>query len=336
MMELHEGGRRRGVFQDANDLLEFKEGDFFGLGSSSRPGGRRGVRSSMIVKPKIDDKELDTAIRFNTLWESRVIAINFFFLELLASAMLVLSSIYVPEHEDDFLKQYVSSIAIVAVMVGMKDKRYFCPDGTFMVSAVLFASGAYNTEEGYNGTEFAIRIIGQICGYGLIFGLYGGLGVDLMKNGVLKYTYDSSNGPANNTLRLHEAVCVVNEFIATFIEGIVVSFAVMPLLKVGSDRSVTKLDSKDKSIAKSEALPPRSKDLWYAALTVGLVHYALERVFRTTMNPLISVVHAFLDPNSVSYFRMIGNVAGLMAACLYCFLLEPTERVYTWFLDGNK
>ena len=102
-----------------------------------------------------------------------------------------------------------------------------------------------------------------------------------------------------------------------FIEGIVVSFAIVPLIKPDPQQSMA-------YIVKPEAVPPKIKDIWYAAFCMGLVHYVLERVFRATMNPFITIMQAWLENNPWADFRWWGQFAGLVFACLYCYYFRPT------------
>ena len=61
-------------------------------------------------------------------------------LEALASALVTYAAVYVPEAPTDYLKQYVGSICILAIVTALKDSHYFFPDATPMTTAVLWAA----------------------------------------------------------------------------------------------------------------------------------------------------------------------------------------------------
>jgi hypothetical protein len=295
--------------------LKFREKDFFG---SNKPIGLPSLPVS------------------KSTFETRLGFINFFVLEFFASTLLMLSSVYVPDREDDILKQYVPSLAIVAVTVGLKDRRYFCPDGTMMVTAVMVASGAYDTSDGYQFAELATRLFGQAIGVAVIFGGFVTPNRGLMKHGTMTFSHVSDYGTIPVIIEIDKINRPFCEFFGTFIEGITVSSMLMPLLKVGVDKVSDKLNSADKSVAKIEAMPPRNKDLWYAAISIGLMHYVLERVFRVTMNPIVTGMHALLENNPEICLRFIGQVYGLMFAVLYCMYFRPTDIVYRWLIEQPK
>jgi glycerol uptake facilitator-like aquaporin len=318
-------------------FLKFRERDFFvsaGVTGSLRRESSIKTNEKQFNPSEVVDK-LGLIDVTDGLWNRRLLYLNFWILEFFASMVLMFSGIYVPEYESDFLRQFVSSAAIVAVIVGMKDRRYFCPDGTCMVTLVMIASGAYNDATGYHFAEIACRLFGQALGFIAIYYGFASTNVPFMKEGTLSFSHQSLNINDTSLSKIHEVNRSFCEAVGTFVEGIAVSFALMPLLRVRSQRENIGLMT-DRSVAKSEALPPRTKDLWYAAICLGLVHYVLERVFRAAMNPCITLMHAMLENNGDVYYRLIGQAVGLLFACLYCFNFRPNLEVYRWLAEGGK
>ena len=305
-----------------NGFLKFKERDFFGMenkppGPTKAGGGKQPV------------PEVSIALSAKTI-NDRLDLTNFFILELAASMLLMFSCLYVPEVEHDFLKQYVSSFTITAVIMAMKDGRYFCPDGTIMVSTVMLFSGAYDENNKRNYVEYAVRVFGQVVGFVIIVAGFVLTNADILKNGIIEFNYTPTNTADPFHYALHTENRVTFEFFGTFIECISVSFALMPLLRVDS---VNNVDTR--YTAKSESLPPKNKDLWFAATSLGLIHYVLERVFRVTMNPFVVFMYSLAAGRNIVWENIMAQCAGLFAACLYCHLFRPSHTVLR-FLVADK
>jgi hypothetical protein len=243
------------------------------------------------------------------------------------------------------MKQYVSSITISVVILAVKDKAYFCPDGTPMATAVLAASGAY-TDHGKttDWTDIFVRVCGQLFGWGAVcFGVAGPNKV-MFAFGVPEFKHRIGGG-TDELAHVNVWFTVFNEFFATSIECIAISFLVMPLLSAYSaPQGVDGLQSKGRAVSfkdasqgvdgfqsKGEAMPPRNKDLWFASICLGVLHYVLERVFRTTMNPFVFIMHRHVTTfDDAAWIAVVLTVqcAALAFACVYCYFLLPSQRVF--------
>ena len=247
-------------------------------------------------------------------------------IELMASFVLMYSSVYVPEDGSDYMKQYVSSFSILAVMLTIKDQAYFCPDGTPMVTIVLAASGAYTDKEGKTDwVDVVVRLFGQVVGWVVVcFGIAGS-NRPLFSYGVPEFKHIT--GEIGMTpVALGMWFTVLNEFPATFIECVAISFMVMPLLKCYSAE-----DSVDGFQSKGEAVPPTNKHLLFSAASLAVLHYVLERVFRTCMNPLVFFMysHAKNHYDGGMLAAVIGSqICALICACVYCRFLLPSQKVF--------
>ncbi len=252
--------------------------------------------------------------------------LNHFIIELLASLLLMYSCVYVPEDANDFMKQYVGSITICAVMLTIKDKAYFCPDGTPMATAVMAASGAYTDKNGQTDwADIGVRVCGQLVGWLVICFAVVVPNQQLFAFSVPAFVLQVD---ATKRVSLSTWFVVFNEFIATTIECIAISFMVMPLLN--SYQAVDKVEgfkSKEES-----AQPPKNKDLWFACMSLALLHYILERLFRSTMNPFIFLMHRFaansFDDGMLVVTVVVVQGVGLAVACVYCSFMLPSQKVF--------
>lgn len=251
---------------------------------------------------------------------------NHFIIEFIASIVFMLSAVYVPEEGADFMKQYVSSLSILAVMLAVKDKLYFCPDGTPMATIVLAMSGAYtNEEKKTDWIDIIVRVSAQLVGWVVVCFLVVGMNKELFVNGLSTFTYTThaSNAP----IGINKWFILLNELVATFIECVAISFMVMPLLKAYTSI----IGGEGGFQSKEEAMPPKNKDLWFAAISLSILHYVLERLFRATMNPLVYVMNGYLTNfDDVPHFLGVVSIQllALGLACLYCYYLLPSPRVF--------
>ena len=213
-----------------------------------------------------------------------------FSLEAIASVLVTYSFICAPDSEHDFLKQYVGSICTFTIIMTLKDSDYFFPDSTPVATAVLWAATLYTSEDGKtNWMDIAARVGGQLCGYFVVFWL------------ALQETISIETTVAEST------TLYVNEYLGTMIEGIAIAFATIPLLSPYPSSSGMQ--------SKSEAIPPSNSSLSLVALSLAAVHYTLERVFRATMNPLVTILRCYVegkDSTLIVFFQCVGVAVAMM------------------------
>ena len=238
---------------------------------------------------------------------------NFGCVEFAASMLLSLASIYVSETEDDLMKQYVPSLALVAVLVMLKDGRRFCPDGTPMISMTMACSGAYGRGDETCYAEVVIRMGCQVVGIIVVFFGFMFPNQSLYKHAPIEFGFVSRDNLTVEASKdsMSEANRVLFELFAMSVECVAVPYALMPLLRQPNDPKVIP--------SKATAPVPRRKDLWFAAVGLGLLHYILQRVCRTTMNPFTTVMHAVAaGADKDVYFRFLGQFIGWFFACAWC------------------
>jgi len=249
-------------------------------------------------------------------------------LEMMASVLVIYSSVFIPESESDHLKQYVGSITIFAILVTLKDALYFFPDCTPMTTIVLWAASAYtNEDKKTDWYDIACRLFGQGLGYGVVFVLAMANKDVILAESLIATTH-------NSTLYAGlENVHAVNEGLGTMIECVCVAFATLPLMGVYSATYNNDGDSSARS--KLEAAAPSNKQVFYYALSISMIHYAIEQLFKTTMNPLVTVLQYYLRGDSSFIFPVGLQFLGLIVACVYVYIFQPTQRTLKYVNHGN-
>ena len=254
------------------------------------------------------------------------------FIEFLAALILLSSAIYEPHMQGDILAQLVSGAAIVVVMMTLKDKNYFCPDGSFMVTVVLMCAGAYTgANKGVTWREKVIaqakatlqhlpdifvRWTGQILAFIV---LYYGV-VQPRRNSLKDAPFEQIMG---------ESLEITNEFLATMMECVGTAFCIMPLLRPDGDARDPNYENAFAS--KTDTDPPTNKRLYVAATSLGLLRIVLERLFRTTMNPFAFVLQCEIIGQECSHDKQTAVIGaqfcGLFVAGVYSYMYLPTPKV---------
>ena len=285
-------------------------------------------------------------------YESVLALLNNAFIEFLATTVLLYSAIYVPHFLNDPVAQLIPGVAIVAVMMALKDRMYFCPDGSFMITFTLLCAGAYTRANG--GTTWRERLISQLEATksqvpDVLIRIFGQLAACYLvyKVIVLKFREQLSDVPLHqvwehgNTTHvdLHVDVLCMNEFISTAIEYIAASFCIMPLLrpyKAENDKSNP--NYKETFASKTDTQPPSNKNLFNAAISMAIMHVVLERLFRTTMNPFVFYMHCEIMGHDClfnDYWTVyVAQLGGLAVAGLYSYCYLPPAKVLSSIFDS--
>jgi hypothetical protein len=283
--------------------------------------GRLKCREQDLFGPSLNGTVEKIAVKESAVWKIIIRLLNHFIIEFLASVILMYSSVYVPEDGADFMKQYVSSLSIFVVILVIKDKAYFCPDGTPMTTAVLAASGAYTDKnKKTDWVDICVRVAGQLIGWAVVCFVIVGTNKPLFAYSSLAYKHQDAE--------LGLWFMVFNEFVSTFLECVSISFMIMPLLN-----SYAIVDNSDGFQSKQEAMPPNNIDLGFASAALAVLHYVLERLFRTTMNPFVFVMHCYITNCEFNSTTLTGaivmvQVLSLGFACTYCYFQLPSQRVF--------
>jgi hypothetical protein len=69
-----------------------------------------------------------------------------------------------------------------------------------------------------------------------------------------------------------------------------------------------------------------TKDVILASFSLASIHYVLERLFRTTMNPFVTLMYARVKNTAPSGFAIGGQLIGLGLACLFSYVNIPTKE----------
>ena len=243
-------------------------------------------------------------------------------LEMMASIMLTYSAFYIPDSETDYLKQYVSSICVFTVVMSLKDSHYFFPDGTPLVTIMLWAATLYTTaDKKTRWYDIFARIGGQIVGWAIVF--------------VLVWQNRSNHIQYAPVYASDDVVHSFNECIGTMLECIAITFATIPLVTPyvppegnGDEDGVILVSQSNAIESKEEASPPKNNKLILVAISLAAIHYVLERIFQASMNPLVTVIQVSIhyERDSLIYGPVIGQLVGLFFACLYVKICTPSSE----------
>jgi hypothetical protein len=249
----------------------------------------------------------------NYLPESTSEFFSHMLLEMSASILITYSAFYMPPSEQDYLKQYVSSLCIFAIVVSLKDSHYFFPDGTPQVTLILWAATLYTEENGTTKwADICSRVLGQLIGWGGVFWM-----ATANKDNIIQY----ADLPHHHSpLWLHS----INEGLSTMIECIAIAFAVIPIMAPYPRSSTRNLIQ-----SKSEARPPTNSTLAATALSLAIIHYSLEQTFQSTMNPFNTIIHFYMQEEKQApenwWAPIVFQIIGVIVACIYIHLYRPSD-----------
>jgi hypothetical protein len=292
-------------------------------------------------------------------YENALALLNNAFIEFLATTVLLYSTIYVPHFMDDPLAQLIPGLAIVAMMMTLKDRMYFCPDGSFMITLTLLCAGAYTrATEGKTWRErissqwgatygqlpdVMVRIVGQMAACYLVYNV---MVVKFRQDmGSVPYHQIWKHGNSTHHTDLNVDILCMNEFISTAIEYIAASFCIMPLLRPYMDKRDSNTQTvKDENIivtfsSKTDTAPPTNKNLFNAAISIAIMHVVLDRLFRTTMNPFVFYMHCEImgqDCLFGDYWTVyVAQLGGLAVAGLYSYCYLPKPEVLSAIFESK-
>ena len=261
----------------------------------------------------------ETGMKFpdlsNYFPESRSEFFSHMLLEMSASIITTYSAFYMPPSEQDYLKQYVSSLCIFAIVVSLKDSHYFFPDGTPQVTLILWAATLYTDEKGTTKWgDILSRVIGQLIGWAWVFGM-----ATTNKANIIQYADIPHH---HSPIWLHS----INEGISTMIECIAIAFAVIPIM--APYKNATSPGNLIQS--KSESYPPNNATLAATALSLAVIHYVLERTFQSTMNPLNTIIQVYMQEKEQTQEKwvlpIVMQLLGILAACIYVYMYKPSTH----------
>ena len=266
--------------------------------------------------------------------------LNNMFIEFVAAFLILAASIYEPHFAPDMLAQLIPGAAIILVMMALKDRHYFCPDGTPMVTLVLLCAGAY-TGPNRDGMwdqlkktqwiDVIMRLMGQIIAFVVLFGVV-----------VSEHRGEMEDAPFHQTMGLK--VLLVYELFASMVTCLGIAYCILPLLKPDTatrpkpDSTVPDDATKYNTFAsKKDVDPPKNKSLFSAAIILALMQIVVERVFRATANPFVYGLHCKILPEDQCDATRAIEVAicqlgGLAIAGAYAYFYMPPPKVLSRIL----
>jgi hypothetical protein len=269
-------------------------------------------------------------------------------LETMASVLLCYASLYMPNNENDNLKQYVGAVCVFTVVMAFKDSNHFFPDGRPFVTAMFWAATLYTDRR--NRTrwdDIRARITGHLIGWGIVFYL-----AYANRDNLRHYADLLTN---RSGLWVHS----VNEGLGTMLECIAITFATITLITPHDDDDDNAASVVDKRRgggsgtgraqsggggtqlikSKAEADPPTNDALFLVALSLAAVHYALERIFEATMNPLCTCLQLYVrgETNLWQWLGpVLGQIIGASLAGIYVKLCVPSHETVRKLVRASK
>ena len=247
-------------------------------------------------------------------------------LEMLASIVVTYSALYFPLGEDDYLRQYVPSISIFAVVLTLRDSHYFCPDCTPFTTLMLWVASLYTNVKGTTKWgDILARISGQLIGWALVF-IIAALNKENLD---LHAAIPSFHNTSHDSIHSSHGLQMVNEGLGTMVECIAITLAIIPLTSPYQDNEGIE--------SKEETDPPKMSKMALVALALAAAHYSFERLFQATMNPLVSLIHLYVkDELAGWYWPIAGQLIGFGLAGVYIYVCQPARSTLAKILEDRK
>jgi hypothetical protein len=215
-------------------------------------------------------------------WKTNSLIDNFL-VEMLSSIMVNLSVIFSWDWSgDNFALQFIPGIALGLIMLCIKDEDYFFPDGSPMVTILIWTMGGY-----FSWIQSLVRLMAHGVGFAISLWLCTSSPIPLM-------TYHKKYDPA---------VYFGMEALTTSIEHIAVVYVVMPLLPPMNKHGSKFLFPKFKPKSHPETEAPSNSTIMHAALVFSTIHWIFWRMLNCEMNPSVLIL--------LSYLRVFQENEGL-------------------------
>jgi len=278
------------------------------------------------------DQPIEVAWKHSTLMDS-------FLVEVLSSILVNLSVIFSWDWSgDNFALQFIPGIALGLIMLCIKDEDYFFPDGSPMVTVLIWSMGGY-----FSWLHSCVRLVVHAVGFGISLWL-------CVSSPIPHMIYHRRYPPG---------VYFGMEAITTSIEHIAVVYVIMPLLPPMNSHGTKFLFPKFKPKSHPDTMAPSNSTIMHAAIVFSVIHWVFWRMLSCEMNPsvllLLSYLRVFQEKNGIdlsadhshdqygSYAQtpkpsidhwnycamgLWGQVIGLVVSLLYAFLFIPRSHKF--------
>ena len=200
--------------------------------------------------------------------------IDSFIVELLSSIFVSLSVIFSWDWTgQNFALQFIPGITLGLIMLCLKDEDYFFPDGSPLVTCMLWLMGGYLT-----WMHSCVRLLAHAIGFGFSYWMCTISPIPVM---VYHRQYTANAYFAMETF-------------TTAIEHIALVYVVMPLLPPVNLQGTKFLFPRFKPKAHPETLAPSNAVIMHAAVIFSTVHWVFWRMLSCEMNPQVLLLLTML------------------------------------------
>jgi len=200
--------------------------------------------------------------------------IDSFIVELLSSIFVSLSVVFSWDWTgQNFALQFIPGITLGLIMLCLKDEDYFFPDGSPLVTCMVWLMGGY-----LSWMHSCIRLLAHAVGFGFSYWICTMSPIPVM---VYHRQYTS------------EAYFAMETF-TTAVEHIALVYVVMPLLPPVNLQGTKFLFPRFKPKAHPDTMAPSNAIIMHAAVIFSTIHWVFWRMLSCEMNPQVLLLLTML------------------------------------------
>jgi hypothetical protein len=224
-------------------------------------------QKTLHIKESENLDNLEIAWKTNNLLDS-------FLVELLSSILVCLSVVFSWDWTgDNFALQFIPGIILGLIMLCIKDEDYFFPDGSPMVTVMIWLMGGY-----FSWVQSLVRISAHCIGFAVSLWICTSSPIPVM-------TYHRQYSPA---------VYFGMEALTTAIEHIAIVYVVMPLLPTTNNKGIRFLFPPVHPKSHPETMAPSNTLIMNSAIIFSLIHWVFWRMLNCEMNPSVLLLLTYL------------------------------------------
>ena len=273
-----------------------------------------------------NDEELEV------VWKGSALVDNFI-IELISSILVCLSVIFSWDwNGDNFALQFIPGICLGLIMLCIKDEDYFFPDGSPMVTLMVWLMGGY-----FSWVQSVVRIMAHCVGFAISLWICTSAPIPKMI-----YHRQYSN-----------AVYFAMEALTTSIEHIAIVYVVMPLLPPSNKKGTTFLFPPVKPKSHPDTMAPSNSVVMNSAIIFSVIHWVFWQMLSCEMNPSVLLLLTYLrvfqtgkgynlndyanNPNQINsandhwnygLMGVWGQCVGLFVSLLYAYFFIPRSHKF--------
>lgn len=237
-------------------------------------------QKTLHIKDNENLENLEIAWKTSSLLDS-------FLVELLSSILVCLSVVFSWDwNGDNFALQFIPGIILGLIMLCIKDEDYFFPDGSPMVTVMIWLMGGY-----FSWVQSFVRITAHCIGFAISLWICTSSPIPVM-------TYHRQYSPA---------MYFGMEALTTAIEHIAIVYVVMPLLPTTNNKGMTFLFPPVHSKSHPDTIAPSNSIIMNSAIVFSMIHWVFWRMLNCEMNPSVLLLLTYLRTFQESQGVVITN-----------------------------